>query len=222
MTLTLPDMKWALPTRASLIVVLSQSARLIACSHRCRLFFWNGWDPAGILKNLTPELVRFSQSTTQQVGILSWREILWLTHNSMGWNELSDPDMRTANFEFSCDVYREGVYSNTDPLIKKILPGLMAFMYLGALFSRCEIRTNKYISLQFPIEMNSRGSTTLTPFIPFQTNLQFQLKKRHFGTITWRISCYDFNTIFISWEIWKRMLLNVSITHIQLHIYGFL
>ncbi len=28
----------------------------------------------------------------------------------MGWNELSDPDMRTENFEFSCDVYREGVY----------------------------------------------------------------------------------------------------------------
>ncbi len=26
----------------------------------------------------------------------------------MGWNERSDPDMRTANF---CDVYREGVYS---------------------------------------------------------------------------------------------------------------
>ncbi len=33
--------------------------------------FLNGWDPAGILKNLTPELVRFSQSTTQQVAILS-------------------------------------------------------------------------------------------------------------------------------------------------------
>ncbi len=43
-------------------------------------------------------------------SIFSWREILWLTHNSMGWNELSDPDMRTANFELSCDVYREGVY----------------------------------------------------------------------------------------------------------------
>ncbi len=28
----------------------------------------------------------------------------------MGWNERSDPDMRTANFKFSCDVYREGVY----------------------------------------------------------------------------------------------------------------
>ncbi len=27
----------------------------------------------------------------------------------MGWNERSDPDMRTANFKFSCDVYREGV-----------------------------------------------------------------------------------------------------------------
>ncbi len=79
-------------------------------SQMSSIFFLNGWDPAGILKNLTPELVRFSQSTTQQVGILSWREILWLTHNSMGWNELSDPDMRTANFEFSCDVYREGVY----------------------------------------------------------------------------------------------------------------
>ncbi len=41
--------------------------------------FWNGWDPAGILKNLTPELVRFSQSTTQQtpsmfvnIGSLGW------------------------------------------------------------------------------------------------------------------------------------------------------
>ncbi len=31
----------------------------------------------------------------------------------MGWNERSDPDMRTANFKFSCDVYREGVYSST-------------------------------------------------------------------------------------------------------------
>ncbi len=29
----------------------------------------------------------------------------------MGWNEHSDPDMRTANFKFSCDVYREGVYT---------------------------------------------------------------------------------------------------------------
>ncbi len=27
----------------------------------------------------------------------------------MGWNERSDPDMRTANF---CDVYREGVYNH--------------------------------------------------------------------------------------------------------------
>ncbi len=29
----------------------------------------------------------------------------------MGWNERSDPDMRTANF---CDVYREGVYMGGD------------------------------------------------------------------------------------------------------------
>ncbi len=35
--------------------------------------------------------------------------------NTMGCNERSDPDMRTANF---CDVYREGVYlcaSNVTP-----------------------------------------------------------------------------------------------------------
>ncbi len=32
----------------------------------------------------------------------------------MGRNERSDPDMRTANFKFSCDVYREGVYMNLD------------------------------------------------------------------------------------------------------------
>ncbi len=32
--------------------------------------------------------------------------------NTMGWNERSDPDMRTANFKFSCDVYHEGVYAD--------------------------------------------------------------------------------------------------------------
>ncbi len=35
----------------------------------------------------------------------------------MGWNERSDPDMRTANF---CDVYREGVY--------KVWPQLLVVM----------------------------------------------------------------------------------------------
>ncbi len=34
-----------------------------------------------------------------------------------------------------------------------------------------EIRTNKYISLQFPKEMNTRGSKTLMAFIPFHTNV---------------------------------------------------
>ncbi len=40
----------------------------------------------------------------------------------MGRNELSDPDMRTANFEFSCDVYREGVYKKEDGLAHVIVP----------------------------------------------------------------------------------------------------
>ncbi len=47
------------------------------------------------------------------------------------------------------------------------------------------------------------------------------LIKSKFRTITWRTSCYNFKTILKSWEIWKLMLLNVSIVHIQLHIYGF-
>ncbi len=34
----------------------------------------------------------------------------------MGWNERSDPDMRTANF---CDVYREGVY-NLNAIVKSL------------------------------------------------------------------------------------------------------
>ncbi len=38
--------------------------------------------------------------------------------------------------------------------------------------SRHEICTNKYISLQFPKEMNTRGSKTPISFISFHTNLQ--------------------------------------------------
>ncbi len=71
--------------------------------------------------------------------------------------------------------------------------------------TRCRIRTNKYISLAAEL-------TELT---------EFWLIKHNFRTITWRISCYDFKTILIYWEVWKLMLLNVSITHLQLHIYGF-
>ncbi len=49
----------------------------------------------------------------------------------------------------------------------------MAFLYLRVHFlARREIRTNKYISLQFPQEMNNRGRKTLMPFIPFHTTLQ--------------------------------------------------
>ncbi len=89
--------------------------------------------------------------------------------------------------------------------------------------ARHEIRTNNYILLQFhfPKETNTRGSKAPTPFTPFHTNLQFWLIKRIFRTITLRISCYDFKTTLICWEIWKLMLSNVSIAHIQRHIYGF-
>ncbi len=85
----------------------------------------------------------------------------------------------------------------------------------------------KYVTittlLQFLYKTNTRGSKTLTPFTPFHTNLQsFDLIKRNFCTITWRISCYDFKTILICKDIWNLMLLIVSITHLQLQIYMFL
>ncbi len=45
----------------------------------------------------------------------------------MGWNERSDPDMRTANF---CDVYREGVYSQPQMLkVKKKFGFNLAFEF---------------------------------------------------------------------------------------------
>ncbi len=50
---------------------------------------------------------------------------------------------------------------------------------------------------------------------------KFWLIKRNFRTITWGISCYNFKTLLKSWEIWKIMLLNVSIAHMQPRIYGF-
>ncbi len=57
-----------------------------------------------------------------------------------------------------------------------IQPSLMAFMYLGALFSETQntYSTNNYILLQFhfPKETNTRGSKAPTPFTPFHTNLQ--------------------------------------------------
>ncbi len=37
-------------------------------------------------------------------------ELIKTLHIRSRRDHVSDPDMRTANFEFSCDVYREGVY----------------------------------------------------------------------------------------------------------------
>ncbi len=58
----------------------------------------------------------------------------------------------------------------------------------------------------------------LDAFYSFSHKCTFSIKKPTFLSITWRISCYNL-TLLICWEIWKLMLLNVSITHIQLHIY---
>ncbi len=85
--------------------------------------------------------------------------------------------------------------------------------------ARHKICTNNYILLQFPKETNTRGSKTFYSFSHKFT--EFWLIKHNFRTITWTISCYDFKTILKSWEIWKLMLLNVSIARIQPRIYGF-
>ncbi len=45
----------------------------------------------------------------------------------MGWNEHSDPDMRTANF---CDVYREGVYTFDIFLLTDIIHFSIVFYLL--------------------------------------------------------------------------------------------
>ncbi len=88
--------------------------------------------------------------------------------------------------------------------------------------ARHEICTNNYILLQFPKETNTRGSKKDTFYSFSHKFTEFWLIKCHFCPITWRISCCDFKTILKSWEIWKLMPLNVSITHIQPRIYGFL
>ncbi len=53
-------------------------------------------------------------------------------------------------------------------------------------------RTYMYDSLQFPVEMNTRGSKTLTAFIPFHTKYDLQEHFDYFLTVTCRMVCYDF------------------------------
>ncbi len=53
-------------------------------------------------------------------------------------------------------------------------------------------RTYMYDSLQFPVEINTRGSKTLTTFIPFHTKYDLQEQFGLFLTVTCRMVCYDF------------------------------
>ncbi len=98
------------------------------------------------------------------------------------------------------------------------------FFWFGVVYTwmhflaRHEIRTNNYILLQFHFPKETNSDTFYSFSYKFT---EFWLIKRIFRTITLKISCYDFKTILICWEIWKLMLLNVSIAHIQPRIYGF-
>ncbi len=42
------------------------------------------------------------------------------------------------------------------------------------IFAKLKKHTNKYNSLQFPAEMNTTGSKTLTVYIPFHTNYDYE------------------------------------------------
>ncbi len=60
----------------------------------------------------------------------------------MGWNELSDPDMRTANFEFSYDVYREGVYTKCKSKI------VLIFIAFEQVYKDCITVKEKIITMK--------------------------------------------------------------------------
>ncbi len=98
---------------------------------------------------------------------------------------------------------------------------IRASTYISA---KCKKHTYTYKSLQFPVETNTRGSKTPNNFYSFSHKVwfagpQFRLIKPNFRIITWGILCYEF-IILTSCEIWKLILLNVSL-HIQLHMHEF-
>ncbi len=87
-------------------------------------------------------------------------------------------------------------------------------------------RTYTYESLQFPVEINTRGSKNPTTFIPFNTKYdlqvhRFRLINPNFCIITWGTLCYEFKTIWTCCEIWKLMHLKVSITYPASYAWGF-
>ncbi len=59
----------------------------------------------------------------------------------MGWNERSDPDMRTANFKFSCDVYREGVYMVINSRIRGSFVILVLFVSFSPFYTNTKWQT---------------------------------------------------------------------------------
>ncbi len=117
----------------------------------------------------------------------------------------------------------------TDNIIMKILSIItpiitLIFSNLGSL----EIRASTYISaklkkltyiydsLQFPVEMNTRGSKTL--FL-FTRSVTYRNSFDYFLTVTCRMVCYDFKTILTSWTIWKLILLNVVVTYTASYVW---
>ncbi len=79
----------------------------------------------------------------------------------MGWNERSDPDMRTANF---CDVYREGVYrsdqnqqkSNNIQVPLQVLVSLTQYTKEGFFFKKMSnLYRKKVLSVSFTRKASS-------------------------------------------------------------------
>ncbi len=82
-------------------------------------------------------------------------------------------------------------------------------------------RTYMYDSLQIPVEINTRGSKTLTTFIPFHTKCdlqeQFWLFSHSYlqNGMLWLLNNFKHPARFENWYFWRLS------SHIQLHMYEF-
>ncbi len=95
---------------------------------------------------------------------------------------------------------------------------IRASTYISAKLKK---RTYMYDSLQFPVEMNTRGSKTLTTFIPFHTKYdlqeQFWLFSHSYlqNGMLWLLNNFNILHDLKNWYFWTLS------SHIQLHMYEF-
>ncbi len=126
-------------------------------------------------------------------------------------------------YSFNCIYNEKNRFGEHKRLLSKALKiqlrliGNTASIYISAKLKKINKKSYMYKSLQFPVEMNTRGSKN-DNFYSFShkvgfTVTEFWLIKPNFHTITCRILCYDFKTILTSCAISKLIFLNVVVTY---------